>query len=177
MGGPVGLYMYNTSLSNTIWLLIVFPIVLILVVSMFLTLMFLMVYKIIMVHKSTENALGPEARQRTISSITKISLLSFTSIISTILFVVILTVRPSMGTSIHYDFILALFGVTDPFTNFLSIVLGFGRFRNQYIKICGCCDAKCKSLCNKMVKGQHQEMELSNHSKIVESQSTATDTV
>ena len=86
--------------------------------------------------------------------ITKTTLLSVISIFSTYYWRLQLLIPTSK--SIHVNPIVGLFTTMDLFTNFWCVILLFKTFNDYYIKICKCCDTKCKICWNRIVSDDKQ---------------------
>ena len=122
-------------------------------------LVYIFVYKLVMVSRKSETV--NKKNQKLVSTITKATLLTMFSIFSTLLNAVVTVIRPSIedGSS-HIEFMAVLIYTNDVFTNFLSIILGYRYFEDHYLKICGCCDAKCKLLCHNMVTENEDKIQM-----------------
>eukprot|EP01083_Nonionella_stella_P168695 570296_1 len=83
-----------------------------------------------------------EHNQELIAVATRTFILTSTCIISSILAAICIGIGKIMGSTIHYEFVLALFGALDLATNFLSVLFGFQTFEDSYMKICGFCQRK-----------------------------------
>ena len=139
----------STSQSTDLQVLVQ-GISLILAVFIIFMLSSLFIYKLIAVNKSCKSE---ESQQKLISSITKMSLLFSVSIISLLLSAIFVGVTTSLNLgSSHTHFVNGILVTIDLMTNFMSVFLTFGHFEKYYLKICGCADAKCKSLCKCMFK-------------------------
>eukprot|EP01084_Bolivina_argentea_P209114 356281_1 len=81
--------------------------------------------------------------------ITKVSLLTFMSILSGFISGSVMSVLPLFlgKKSSDVRFGIALAALIDVYCNFLSIVYGFGIFDGHYMKVCGCCDRRLKAVC------------------------------
>lgn len=81
--------------------------------------------------------------------ITKTTVLTFTSIVTSIISPFIIIYRFHVQSLCAFsDLLITL----DVFTNFLCIVLSFNHFDKFYHILCGCLDSKCKSMCTHTLK-------------------------
>ena len=145
MGGHSPVRTILTSFSGLCGILMIF----------FLT--FLFVTKLIDVNKHCDG----HRENKFLSTITKQSILTLISIASLLVSVVIFFLLSSTGmyvSSIDAYFIWKLCVLIDIWTNFICILLSYQSFNAYYIKMCGCCDTKCKELCGKLVKPQKYEV-------------------
>ena len=111
------------------------------------------VKKLMDVNKAAVDAQKKDG-QNLLSAITKQTILSLTSICSMVVvfslnFVFNAIVTDIFNSTAHADFIAVTFCLIDVWTNFICIFLSYGAFDDYYTKICGCCDTKCKQLCDK----------------------------
>lgn len=131
--------------------------------SLAIILMVLFIRKLIQVYK------GLDSDPTLIATITKTGLLCIVSISSTILLVILTLLTPSTK-SVHVNLIVGVATTNDLATNFWCTILSFKAFDHWYLKICGCCDSKCK-LCWHRCAGKdadimRKEMELSNPNEV-----------
>jgi len=147
---PVFLF-YDESLENSGDLFAFFAFMTILAtIFNLMYLSFLFVYKMVAVSRSVDDG---GAQNKFLSSITKITIVSLTSIFSFVLWSIVLTIVsyiPALIDSSHGEFIVNLTMIGDCWTNFISILLSYNAFTAYYRKLCGCCDTKCKGLCAKV---------------------------
>ena len=127
---------YSNSRRTFIGLLIVGSGFLMVIIIMVI-LIILFLYKLIQVYKSVDG--DPEL----IAIITKTSLLAIISTSSTIILAMITLITPS-SESIHFVFLNVLFVTNDFVTNFWCIILSYTEYSAWYLKLCKCCDNKCK---------------------------------
>ena len=123
-------------------------------IIIFLT--FLFVTKLIDVHKRCDC----HRENKLLFTITKQSVLTLISIVSSLVMLIIFFLLSSTGllvSSIHANFVLALCVLIDIWTNFICILLGYHSFNPYYTKMCGCCDIKCKQLCSKLAKPRENQ--------------------
>ena len=89
-----------------------------------------------------------------ISTITKQTILTLISISSLAVHLVIILLFNVTGFlifSVHGIFIWNLVILVDVWSNFICILLSYRQFDEYYFRVCGCCDTKCKLLCQKLV--------------------------
>eukprot|EP01083_Nonionella_stella_P052115 138402_1 len=139
------------------------------------------VYKMMAVYKSAKIAMKDDAPEsndpRLLRTITKITILTIFSLISTVLFAAMTMLRPSLPNpdSFHMHFVLTLIVTNDVYTNFLSMFLGFTPFQGLYIKLFGCCDALCQSKCHKMAGNETElQLRMQQEEQCVEATTTTT---
>ena len=133
------------------------------VISMIFFLTFLLVTKLIDVNKRCDGAQQKD-QNKLLSTITKQSILTLISIVS-LLASVIFSLSFTRGlyvSSIDANFVYNLCLLIDLWTNFICILLSYHSFNAYYIKMCGCCDIKCKQLCGKLAKQQRKNIESSS---------------
>lgn len=120
---------------------------------------FLFVSKLIVVNKRCNRAQQDDTRL--ITTITKISILSFISITSTFFLAVLAIVFHSFGLLYVTDGIFVFFicMTIDVFSNHVCILLSFGIFDEHYSKMCGCIDIECKRICRKVSTAKQHEIE------------------
>ena len=121
--------------------------------SLILFVSVLFVKKLMDVNKAAGDA-PKQGGNSLLSAITKQTILTLTSICSMVVvfslnFVFNAIVTDILDSTIHAIFIYALGALIDVWTNFICIFLSYGAFDDYYTKICGCCDRKCKQLCDK----------------------------
>ena len=118
----------------------------------FVTLLF--VKKLVEVNKRCDD-LQPNDENNLLSTITKQTILTFISLASLVLFGILSNVHnatDSVLSSIHGAFMYNLCVLFDVWTNFMGIFLGYASFDDYYMRMCGCCDAKCKQLCHRLAE-------------------------
>ena len=128
-------------------------------ISLIFFLTFLFVKKLIDVNKRSGGA-QQNATNRLLSAITKQTILTFISISSLLLLITMSLLFNETGiltTSIHGNFVFTLCAFVDLWTNFICILLSYGAFNGYYTNMCGCCDTKCKQLCDKSGKSQKND--------------------
>eukprot|EP01084_Bolivina_argentea_P018367 34196_1 len=103
------------------------------------------VYKLRIVYKSCQDSLDENGKLLHI--ITKSSILCFSSTWFIILWFTMFVIR-NMINSPHYYLVRHIVLIVDLYSNFLSILLSFNHFHPWYMKVCGCCHAKCHSFWN-----------------------------
>ena len=122
---------------------------------------FLFIKKVIDVNKHCDGAKQSD-ENKLLSTITKQTILTLTSISSLVVFLAINTLLNATGTgffisSIHGNFVFNLCVLLDNWTNFICILLSYATFDHYYTKLCGCCDIKCKQLCHRFVKPKRKD--------------------
>ena len=113
---------------------------------------FLFIYKLYVVNKSataTKNKLS--------KTITKTSVLAIISTSLTMVFGTATTLEPIID-SIHFSFVVNLLFIADVYSNFLCIWLSYSHFNAYYLKICSCCDSKCKAIWARCLKNNTLEL-------------------
>ena len=96
--------------------------------------------------------------QSAFTMITRNTLLSCISISMSIVFTLMAILLPATK-SIHFAVVGGLFISVELMTSFWGAILGYRAFNDWYIKICGCCDRKCKSCCGSII-GNTDEMQM-----------------
>ena len=117
------------------------------------------VKKLIDVNRDSGDS-SQQATNSLLSTLTKQTILTLTSISSLLVFGAISSVLHERGlvmSSIHANVIYALCSLLDVWNNFICILLSYGAFDDYYMKVCGCCDTKCKQLCGKLAKPRPNE--------------------
>ena len=110
---------------------------------------FLFVTKLIDVNKRC----ACQRETKWLFTITKQSVLTLISIVSSLVMLIIFFLLSSTGLlalSIDANFVFHLCVLIDIWTNFICILLGYHSFNAYYFKMCGCCDIKCRQLCGVM---------------------------
>eukprot|EP01084_Bolivina_argentea_P146260 256165_1 len=107
----------------------------------------LYIYKLFLVYKTGND-------DDLMNVITKTSLLTFISILNTILVFITLPLFSfeKIQYSPHCNYAWNLIVIADLYTNVFCIFLGFKHFKQHYIKVCGFCDVKCNRICTKYVE-------------------------
>ena len=86
-----------------------------------------------------------------IAMITKNSLLGFIYLLSVLIFATT-TILAIQTNSIHYGLVNGVYLGIDLSVSFWSVILAYKDFKGWYRKMCGCCDSKCKSCWNRMIR-------------------------
>ena len=111
---------------------------------LFIFLFVLFINKLVTVYRTTDT--DPEL----MALITKSSLLSFIQMSSMLIFISV-TALAIQETSIHFGLVNGIFLCIDMSVSFWTTILAYKSFSGWYEKMCGCCDAKCKSCWNEMI--------------------------
>merc|ERR1712228_280737 len=158
MGGLI-LYYFDPKLANY-FVPICAAVFLIFIGSIISILTFLFVYKLMNVHMRTSDGLNSDSSVM-IATITKISILSLISITSYVFSTVVSFIMFTFDAidTTNGQFIWLIIGTSDIYTNFISIILTFKTFDPFYLKVCGCCDVRCKLLCQSCTNRRLMKME------------------
>ena len=132
-------------------------------ISLILFVTFMFVKKLIDVNK--RSGAEQSARNKLLSAITKQAILTFISISSLLVLVTMSLLFNETGiltASIHGNFVFTLCAFVDLCTNFICILLSYSAFSGYYMRMCGCCDTKCRQLCDKSAKSQEKQQVIEN---------------
>ena len=130
---------------NGIYLIVIFAIAsfglyLLFVVS----LLILFVYKLVQVYRNVDN------NERYLFIITKITLLNWTSFVTTIIFMIFLVISRSNDHLYQLEIVSEFIDIMDNFSNFVFIILSFHAYDNHYLKTCKYCHNICYLGCSKL---------------------------
>ena len=98
---------------------------------------FMYLYKLVIVYKSSSQD------TELLALITKTSLLASISIFVSIFTFILVALLPVINSP-HFGFAYNIIVGVDMYSNFLSIFLSYRYFENFYFKLCHCCNSKCQ---------------------------------
>ena len=139
----------------TLWSLIAaFNIGLYIVLMISLTILF--ISKLVKIYKNTKDAVEDESNQELVGSITRLTLLISLSMIISLIVVIITGIRGFIQTETT-RFIVHCSVVFDLYTNFVNTMLTQQLFDNEYNRICGYCDKRCRECMKGMVQNKESD--------------------
>ena len=114
----------------------------------------LFIYKLVKVVKMDSNS---DDNGKLISIISKTALLTLFAMIMTVLTYIINTMDLGLepGSEIGRCIASTMIGV-DVYSNFICFMLTYNSAEKYYVKLCGCCDSKCQSLCLSIVNRENK---------------------
>lgn len=144
-----GLFVAILEIYESDWYLriIFLAITYLLAFMLMIVLVILFIIKILSVYKDIDSD------EQLILLITKITCLTFVSILVTIIAAVMIILDPGR------TFGDVLSAQIDVYTNFLCIALSYKQFDGLYMKVCGCCHKGCERVCYRFAMVTHDERE------------------
>lgn len=143
------------TIIDLIGVLLCFVMIIILIISM----MVLFIRKLIQIYKNAFLTTETDDSTLWISTITKTTLLTFISILLTLLSPISLAMA-NVTKSTHAVWVSNFMVLFDVYTNFICVTLSYNHHADHYNKLCGCMDSQCRKMWTKMVTSKSGDEEV-----------------
>lgn len=106
------------------------------------SLLILFVYKLFQVYRNIDN------NEKYLFIIIKITLLNWTSFLTTIVFIVFVIIKDQL---FELEILSEFMDIIDNFSNFVFVVLSYNEYDIQYLRLCKCCHNICFLGCSRLI--------------------------